>query len=1199
MSEAEESVSSLISPNDFQSDEIKSYLRDAGFTADDQDWLVDVFQHPSCYGDQCDPEMFKDLAFWFADKVPVTSETSCTPMQGETDRQTRLSLLLSSLLGLGPFFHLSEVKSKDSEWIRKFQRHAGFCAKNLDWLKLTELETHWFKSSELLPYLFPRGISLQDMVDLPLDSDTFNNLFSFLIHDDVRLEQIIRIALSESGAQREWSIKDFKPRVGFNFLVSKFGSDLDRWLDEEQHRISSILRTKNVLLDSEEVHNARQYCKILSLRTLLEEFSGLPEDILGVKILGLLNVIEYVLDKKATRKFGWFSVKDELCFFLEFVDEKQLELEPRQTRLLKAWWRLSLAVHREEQKLSDDLKNRLINSAVEHFRILRNVLRDAPEDFKDKDTTGGSISDFYESAFNILCRFASPWEQLQSLLTVFAEMTTPAIPYDLSCLREWPNIERKCPPNTNLLSLRTLLKDENDSPIQPYCKIPLWFEDAVMHIWREDDIQHENGVDWYELREEFARFCLERLETERRPMWRQGYVQALGKLRVDPGGSTRDTLLRLSDHDPDELVRELAKTVHNHFGNDQHEEFPGHPLLEAFWFLRQSHRLELRPSRKDPEVRLVKLCLQEAGFSNADQVWLVRLFERPDCFGDPNGLSIFKPGRLEELPSVLQELQKIMQAEEVQTRKHRQTRLAVIFSFLLGLCPVNGKAVRPNVTIQEGYSDGRSDFPAWVGNFQEHAGFCVQRLDWGILTEIERLHSLQLNNLIPFLFPIYPEFLPIKQVVDLDLLDPKPKEERNREKFRNPKALEFWLTRKFRSIECNKIIRLDTLHQEFSSFPEDKLGDKILGLLMAVRCAYHKAEGKWMSEAVVDDELVPFFELLNEKQPEASLDRSSLLRAWWRLAVVTSDGYRPRSPQTLLREAIVESRGIEKALEDKGARTELVRRRLVESAARHIGMLRALLRDAPKEFEGEDSAGPVCDFYEDAVKVLLNFGTPWECLRPLLLAFTQMTAPAVPSDLRFWHEPKGNKLPQPYSKIPMWIGMAMYPQNLRAELKRDPQLRDLREEFAKFCLVRLQTKKNKKADKVEDFVEPRPAWRESYIQALTALRVNPGGRAHRTLFWLSQNEPNEKVRKRAKSAHKQIRHLDRKKPNLEEGASPRRPLFEAFWYLRQAHLITLGKKVDPAGAMRTRRKELHRTREKDVIGITDDDADYTDRFTTS
>ena len=1167
MSEAEESVASLISPDDYYSNEIKSYLRDAGFSASDQDWLVNVFQHPDCYGDQCDLVMFKNLAFGFSGIFLDTLEKSSTPKQAEAARQTRLALILGSLLELGPIY-LPTATSKNPEWINKFHRHAAFCAKNLDWRQLTELETHWFKPLKLLPHLFPKGVPLEDFVNLDFDSDTFDNLSSYLAPDGVNLAQIIHIALTTSGPRREWSIKDFRHPEGFEHLIRNFRS----------YKPHSVADDKRENLDA-----------------LLKVFSRFPEDILPAKVLSLLNVIEYVYGITSERQYLWFSFKDQLSSLLKLLDDKQPELNLCQTSLLKAWWRVSMAVHLGGYKLSDDQKNRLVQSAVEHFGILQKVLKDAPEDFKDNDLTGVPNSDFYDTACNILCSFASPWLQLQSLLTVFTEMSTPAIPYDLSCLLEWPNVERKCPPNTNLLSLRTLLKDENESPLQPYCKIPMWFEDTVMRIWREDGEPQKNGADWYELREEFAKFCLERLETERRSLWRQGYVQALRVLRVNSRGRTRETLLRLSESDPNEIVRELARYAHKEFGNDVHEEFPGHPLLQAFWFLRQSHRLELRPSRKNPEVHLVKQCLQEAGFSNADWAWLVRLFERPDCFGDPNGLSIFKPGVLDGLPWTQQELQKLVIVEKVQAGKHRQTRLAVIFSFLLGFCPVNSMAVRPNVTLQEEHSNGHSDFPAWVGNFQVHSGFCVQRLDWFILTEIERSHSLQLNHLIPFLFTAPISF---ERLVDLDLLNPRPKP-RTREDFRNPKTLEFWLMRKFRLPPTfhEHLFPLDRLLQEFSSFPEDILGDKILGLLMAVRYSWHRANGKWVSEAVVADELVPFFELLNEKQPEACQDRSSLLRAWWRLSIVTSVESRPRLPQTLLRGEIVESRGIEYALKDKGERAELARSRLVESAARHIGMLRALLRDTPKVFQGDEPVGLVYDYYEDAFKVLLYFGTPWECLRPLLLAFTQMTVPTVPSDLRFWHEPKRDKLPQPYSKIPLWIGMAMYPQNLRAALERDPHLRDLREDFAKFCLARLKTKQSGIASTNENFVEPRPVWRQCYVRALTALRVNPGGRAHKTLFWTTNNDPDEEVRKLAKRAHRQVRHLERGKPNLDVGASPRRPIFEAFWYLRQAHLITLGKEVDPAGAMRTRRKELHRTREEGELWIMDD-ADYTNRFTT-
>ncbi len=55
-------------------------------------------------------------------------------------------------------------------------------------------------------------------------------------------------------------------------------------------------------------------------------------------------------------------------------------------------------------------------------------------------------------------------------------------------------------------------------------------------------------------------------------------------------------------------------------------------------------------------------------------------------------------------------------------------------------------------------------------------------------------------------------------------------------------------------------------------------------------------------------------------------------------------------------------------------------------------------------------------------------------------------------------------------------------------------------------------------------------------------------------------------------AHRQIRHLNRNKPNLDCGASPRRPLKP---FGRPAHLLALGKEIDQADAMRTRRTELY------------------------
>ena len=562
----------------------------------------------------------------------------------------------------------------------------------------------------------------------------------------------------------------------------------------------------------------------------------------------------------------------------------------------------------------------------------------------------------------------------------------------------------------------------------------------------------------------------------------------------------------------------------------------------------------------EEEIAIVKQCLAEVGFSAADRAWLVEFFKRRDCFGDPADKSVFRHDEFgafgDELLDGLNNLKERVQIEE----KEDQTFLAFLFSLMLGFGPGSDSRLSPNTAPVK--SNGSWDIPQWVGEFQKHAAFCVERLDWKKLREITRF-----DDLLPFLFP---EGIPLLQTVDLELLNPVRRQSLSSKDFKNFNELEYWLIWRFsaNAERCEKV-RLDALLPVFSTFSDEALGHKIFGLLNAIYCGM--TIGSWNSTSgerldalndgwqVVAEELLPFLALLDAKAPESIQERSTLLKAWWHLSKIIYSW---------------SMGGLESEL------SEDLRNRLVESASRHIGILRSVLRDTPEVFEDED----VRDFYDKAFYVLLSFAPPWKRLKPLLLAFTSMTELAVASDLRTWSEHDSTEdPPQPYARVPNWIEVAMYPQNLKSELKEDPYLQDLREAFAKFCLERLRTKeKNKETAYInEDFVEPRPAWRWCYVQALAALRVNPGGRGHRTLFWLLNNDPDETVRELAKKAHKRVRHLDRDKPNLDEGASPRRPLFEAFWWLRQAHLITLGVEIDQAGAMRTRRRELHRTREKD------------------
>ena len=572
---------------------------------------------------------------------------------------------------------------------------------------------------------------------------------------------------------------------------------------------------------------------------------------------------------------------------------------------------------------------------------------------------------------------------------------------------------------------------------------------------------------------------------------------------------------------------------------------------------------------EEEEISLVKHCLAEVGFSTADQEWLVRVFQHLDCFGDLTGKSVFRHDEFgafsDELLGGLNTLKERVQIEE---DKVDQTFLAFLFSLMLGFGPGGDSRLSPNKMPEK--SSGSWDIPRWVSEFQKHAKFNAKSLDWEELIENYKGSYntiFKFYDLLPFLFP---DGVPLNQIVYLDLLDSVQPGGSSNDFSYDPRQLGFWLTWRFGANEerCD-LIRLDTLLQDFSDFPDDVLSDKFRGLYYTIRRAMTYASAETLSQErldplndgwrVVAKELLPFLALLEAKAPELIQERSTLLKAWWHLSKVIYSW---------------SMGGLESELPDE------LRNRLVESASRHIGILRSVLRDTPEVFEDED----VRDFYNKAFYVLLSFAAPWKRLKPLLLAFTEMTEQAVASDLRTWSEHDSTENPpQPYARVPNWIEVAMYPQNLKSELEKDPYLQDLREEFAKFCLGRLRTKeKNKSAVYTdEDFVEPRPAWRWCYVQAFAALRVNPGGRGHRTLFWLLNNDPDETVRELAKKAHKRVRHLDRDKLNLDEGASPRRPLFEAFWWLRQAHLITLDVKPDKAGAMRTRRRELHRTREKD------------------
>lgn len=200
----------------------------------------------------------------------------------------------------------------------------------------------------------------------------------------------------------------------------------------------------------------------------------------------------------------------------------------------------------------------------------------------------------------------------------------------------------------------------------------------------------------------------------------------------------------------------------------------------------------------------------------------------------------------------------------------------------------------------------------------------------------------------------------------------------------------------------------------------------------------------------------------------------------------------------------------------------------------------------------------------------------WNALKILLINLAILEEPCVGIDLRYWDEPNRRRPPEyPWRWIPDRIAGLIH--SLEEEQSHDLKLNSLRTSFAEFCLSRLKTKNNShfmqesKSPIADDsFVEPRAIWREAYAKAVLELKTNPKGKGHHILYWVSKNDPHDDVRKAAKSAYKVLRHS----PRWPDDLSPRRALFGAFWWLRQAHLIHLKVEIDQRGAQRTRSKEI-------------------------
>lgn len=260
-----------------------------------------------------------------------------------------------------------------------------------------------------------------------------------------------------------------------------------------------------------------------------------------------------------------------------------------------------------------------------------------------------------------------------------------------------------------------------------------------------------------------------------------------------------------------------------------------------------------------------------------------------------------------------------------------------------------------------------------------------------------------------------------------------------------------------------------------------------------------------------------------------------------------------------------------------------LRKRLRVEAADEVGRLRPLFRRA-SDSGAADEFRCASGLYQVAVRNLFAHGSLWEILRPLVLAFRAVNHQAIAADLRVMYDPRRDGPERPawvgWSEVPMNIFAAIHNRAGAEQAAGDPELLDVRTEFARFCLERLKPAKVRGASANPDKLDPQPVevdpnWREALVRAVRALRVNPDGKGHQVLFHVYQHDNDQGVREIAKNAYEEMRAgwTDTKR------VSPRTLLLRAFGCLRQGHLLSLGVELDQAGVQRTLDEERRWTTE--------------------
>lgn len=130
-------------------------------------------------------------------------------------------------------------------------------------------------------------------------------------------------------------------------------------------------------------------------------------------------------------------------------------------------------------------------------------------------------------------------------------------------------------------------------------------------------------------------------------------------------------------------------------------------------------------------------------------------------------------------------------------------------------------------------------------------------------------------------------------------------------------------------------------------------------------------------------------------------------------------------------------------------------------------------------------------------------------------------------------------------------------------------------ELVEFCLSRLRLRKGEKPEDgkydASQVTEKSPIWRQGYLKALLELGLDPSGKAHKTVYFTKQFDPDESVRAIAKECYRAVRREATKNRGTQDF---KRALIAAEWWLLISQRRELNLRVDYEEALKTRRSLL-------------------------